>query len=60
MDPPPVPPQSSNGVSDGQDAPVAPTKTRTESFHSQRSDDSKTAAEYVVYQLHPKDQWFSL
>ncbi|KAK3326449.1 putative zinc finger in N-recognin-domain-containing protein [Apodospora peruviana] len=45
MDPPPAP-QPSNDASDSQDAPVAPTKTRTESF-SQRSDDSQTAAEFI-------------
>ncbi|KAM7196528.1 protein mlo2 [Naviculisporaceae sp. PSN 640] len=45
MDPPPAP-QPSNGVSEGQDLPVAPTKTRTESF-SNRSDDSRTAADFL-------------
>ncbi|KAK4211667.1 protein mlo2 [Rhypophila decipiens] len=44
MDPPPLP--QSNGVSEGQDAPVAPTKARTESF-SARSDDSQTAADFI-------------
>lgn len=33
---------------DSADAPVARTKARTESI-SQRSDNSQTAAEYVVY-----------